>query len=339
MDNSTPATMKVYAGTSRGLFKIEGTDVSCVHADARGVRDLQYLNGTFFAGTRHGLLRSEDGRHWQQTGLRDYEVWQIRSGQDRTGAPLLYASTQPAGVWCSADQGASWQAINSFSEHPAAAQWCVPIDPPLPGQARAMVVREQQLWVGVEVGGIMHSSDYGDTWQLTLPGDNPDIHMLFAHPNKPDTLFVSTGYGRLDGIADMVEGNAGVFRSDDGGSSWQYIWQGITPRYSRPMCIDSRDSCAITVAAAPTAFSHYKQDGGAGACLFQSVDEGNNWVNLGDSQHNPAASNFHGLCVDPTTPSGVITGTDSGEIWQVGPQQKWRCLANELPAVISLLAV
>ena len=331
--------MIVLAGTSRGLFFIEDDAATVVHADARAVRDLQCIDGTFFAGTRHGLLRSADGRQWSLCGLQDFEVWQIRQGLDTDNRPLLYAGTQPAGLWCSRDGGDTWSVIDSFTNHPEADKWCVPLDPPLPGQARALVTHGQRLWVGVEVGGIMSSCDAGSSWSLSLPGNNPDIHMLFAHPKKPDTLFVSTGYGRLDGIADMVEGNAGVFRSDDGGTSWQYIWTGITPRYSRPMCIDQRSPNAVTVAAAPTAFSHYKQDGGAGACLFQSTDEGASWENLGDSAHSPSAANFHGLCVDPSAPGGVITGTDSGEVWQVTSSRNWQLLASGLPAVTALLAV
>ena len=152
-----------------------------------------------------------------------------------------------------------------------------PLNPPLPGRARAIVVDQtnpDRLWVGVEVGGMLRSDDAGATWQLNRPGENPDIHMLSAHPTNPRRLFVSTGYGRLDGVAEMVEGNAGVFRSDDAGASWQYAWHGITPRYSRPMCIDPRPPYGLTVASAPTAFSSVREAGGAQAMLFRSDDGG-----------------------------------------------------------------
>ena len=98
----------------------------------------------------------------------------------------------------------------------------------------------RHMWVGVEVGGIMCTEDAGETWQLILPGGNPDLHMMFAHPARSDVLYASTGYGRPDGAAERIEGNAGVFRSDDHGATWSYVWRGITPRYSRPMCIDPR---------------------------------------------------------------------------------------------------
>lgn len=328
--------MPLLAGTSRGVFRISGGRGEQVLA-SRGVRDLVRIGDCIFAGTGAGLYRSDDdGASWRPPALENHEIWQIRAGENE-----LLVGTQPAGLFRSRDMGEHFERIESFNQAPEAAEWCVPVEPPLPGRARALVVdphEPQRLWVGVEVGGIMHSHDGGASWSLVLPGENPDIHMLFAHPAKPDVLFVSTGYGRLDGIAEMKEGNAGVFRSEDGGSTWEYAWHGITPRYSRPMCIDTRPPYALTVASAPTAFSSYKDEGGAGAMLFRSEDEGRSWDTLCDPAHTPSAANFHGLTVDPDNPGGVLVGTDTGELWRVGRDANWRRLAQGIPAVLSIAA-
>ncbi len=329
--------MNVLAGTGRGVFRL-GDGAPCRVLESRGVRDLQRCGGRVFAGTGAGLFVSDDGGDsWHPAGLEDHEVWQIRSA----GAGVLYAGTQPAGLFRSDDAGESWQAVEAFAAAPEASAWCIPVEPPLPGRARALVVDRddpRRLWVGVEVGGIMRSSDAGATWNLDLPGDNPDLHMLFAHPEDPNVLFASTGYGRLDGIAEMVEGNAGVFRSDDGGASWRYVWSGITPRYSRPMCIDPREPWGLTVASAPTAFSSFRDDAGAEAMLFRSEDRGESWRSLCDPAHSPSAANFHGLTVDPEVPGGVLVGTDDGDVWRVSNDARWHRLGADMPAVLSLLA-
>jgi hypothetical protein len=204
---------------------------------------------------------------------------------------------------------------------------------------RSLVGSGERIWAGVEVGGIAVSEDAGATWSMVLPGDNPDLHMMFAHPERPQTLYASTGYGRLDGVAEMVEGNAGVFRSEDGGGSWVYAWRGITPRYSRPMCIDDRPPYGLTVASAPTAFSNYRQKHGAEAMLFRSEDGGQSWRSLCDAAHAPSAANFHGLTVDPEVPGGVLVGTDTGEVWRVGNDAQWQLCAEGMPAVLSIAAV
>ncbi|ANK82406.1 MAG: hypothetical protein TEF_17625 [Rhizobiales bacterium NRL2] len=329
--------MDILAGTSRGIFRING-GAPVQTLTARGVRDIVRAGGRLMAGTGEGLwISDDDGGSWRCAALADREIWQIRQAGD--GA--IYAGTQPAGLFRSEDGGESWSEIESFTQSPEAARWCVPIDPPLPGRARAIVVDPddpQRIAVGVEVGGIMLSEDRGRSWNLVMPGGNPDLHMMFADPAQPGVVYASTGYGRFDGIAEMVEGNAGVFRSDDGGRNWAYAWKGITPRYARPMCVDGRGGVALTVASAPTAFSHYRDEGGAGAMLYRSEDGGGSWRSLCDEAHTPSAPNFHGLTTDPERPGGVLVGTDNGELWRVSASAEWLKLGEGMPSVLAIHA-
>lgn len=329
--------MKVLAGSSKGVFSIENGDIRRV-LESRGVRALVRLGDRLFAGTGAGLFASADmGATWLLVGMEDREVWQIRSSSDG----VLYAGTQPAGLFKSEDAGSTWIEVESFAQAPEAEQWCIPVDPPLPGRARALVIdaeNSERIWVGVEVGGIMRTDDGGENWELILPGENPDLHMLYAHPEKPEVLFASTGYGRLDGVAEMIEGNAGVFRSGDYGRSWQYAWEGITPRYSRPMCIDPRAPFGLTIASAPTAFSSFRDEAGAGAMLFRSEDEGSSWRSICDPAHTPSRANIHGLVPDPDERGGVVIGTDTGEVWRVSNEAEWTPLGAGMPAVLSVVA-
>jgi hypothetical protein len=327
--------MKILAGTGKGIYVVANGEAHRV-LESRGVRDLSTIDGRIFAGTGSGLYVSDDsGQTWACTGLVDYEVWQVRGA--RNG--VVYAATQPAALFKSTDLGDTWREVETFANDPRASQWCVPIKPPLPGRARALVVdrnNPDRLWVGVEVGGIMRSTDGGDSWKFDLPGENPDLHMMFAQPDNPNVLYASTGYGRLDGVAPMCEGNAGVFRSDDGGINWNYAWKGITPRYSRPMCIDPRAPYGLTVASAPTAFSNHKDEGGARAMLFRSENGGTSWRSLCDAAHSPSAANIHGLCADPEHPGGVLIGTDTGELWRVSNDAQWILEGESMPAVLSV---
>ncbi len=326
--------MMLCAGTSKGVYTITDAGVRCA-LESRGVRELVGAAGRLFAGTGDGLYVSgDDGASWRASGLAGREVWQLRDN----GGGLLYAGTAPTGLFRSADGGESWTEIPALAELAEAGGWCIPTNPPVAARTRALVVSGDRIWAGVEVGGIAVSEDAGATWSMVLPGDNPDLHMMFAHPEAPDTLYASTGYGRLDGVAEMVEGNAGVFRSEDGGASWVYAWRGITPRYSRPMCIDDRAPYGLTVASAPTAFSNYRQNNGAEAMLFRSEDGGDSWRSLCDQAHSPSAANFHGLTVDPEVPGGVLVGTDTGEVWQVGNDAEWRLCGDGMPAVLSIAA-
>ena len=328
--------MKLFVGTSRGLFVVKDGKSNCT-LDSRAVREIVQVEDNLIVGTSEGLYFSRDGgQTWEGPTLEDYAVWQIRG--DSKG--VLYAGTNPAELFKSVDGGRNWKSIESFREIVDREGWCIPLDPPIPSQARAIVIdsqNDQQIWVGVEVGGILHTQNGGESWVVGCPGENPDLHMIFPHPEKPGTLFASTGYGRLDGIAEMAEGNAGVFRSDNSGASWEYVWQGISPRYSRPMCIDLSPPFAITVGSAPTAFSSYKDQGGAEAMLFRSEDDGVTWRSLCDPTHTPSPVNFHGLAANPEDPGSVFVGTDNGELWSVGSNCQWELLVDNLPAVLSIM--
>lgn len=325
----------IFAGTSKGVFRV--LDTAAEHVLESGlVWEVREVAGRLFTGTGNGLYVSDDaGDTWTLVGMPDKGVWQIRDN----GEGVLYAGTAPTGLYRSEDCGNSWHEVETLSRLAEENGWCIPLDPPIPASARALVVSGQKLWVGVEVGGIAISSDAGENWSTVLPGDNPDLHMIFAHPERKETLFASTGYGRLDGVAEMVEGNAGVFRSEDSGRTWTYAWRGITPRYSRPMCIDHRAPFGLTVASAPTAFSSYKQDQGAQAMLFRSEDGGESWRSLCDETHTPSPANFHGLAVDPDVPGSVLVGTDSGEVWRVSDSGQWQLCADGMPAVLSIETV
>src|SRR5262249_23037557 len=98
-----------------------------------------------------------------------------------------------------------------------------PFTPPLAGRARSIALDpsdEARWWIGIEVGGVLHTENGGETWSYLLPGTtevpvNPDIHTIARHPAS-GRLFASTGYGRIDQSEPRDRRSAGVFASDDG---------------------------------------------------------------------------------------------------------------------------
>src|SRR5206468_322871 len=125
-----------------------------------------------------------------------------------------------------------------------------------------------------------------------------------ADPGRPGVLYATTGFGRMDDSEPREKRIAGLFRSDDGGRNWRYLWEGMEPPYTRPMCIDPRAPHALTIGCAPSAFSSYRDEGGAKAMMYQSVDGGQTFKSLGDSKHSPSAANL--LTVAPGTEAGSV---------------------------------
>jgi hypothetical protein len=331
--------MEFLAGTSAGIYA-GGSSAPAGGSDGRGFRHISLIGSDLFAGAGDGVYRSGDGRSWQRMGVEGKEVWDIlpAPGDSRR----LYAGTQPAHIFESNDGGSTWGEMGSFLKAPGAERWCLPGTPPPSARARTLAFdsnNPEHFRVGVEVGGIASSDDGGATWDVTLPGGNPDIHVMISHPARPGVIFATTGFGRIDDSEPREKRVAGTFRSDDGGKSWTYLWAGIQPPYTRPICIDPRAPHAITVACAPTAFSSVKDEGGAKAMLYRSDDDGASWRSLGDAAHSPSAVNFLAVAPDAERAGWVLTGTETGEVWRVGPDASWTKLAEGLPAVQALLSL
>lgn len=328
--------MAFLAGTSEGIYIGEGGGAKPVAAlSGKSIRFTGRFDGGLLAGAEDGVYRSDDGGStWNRTGADGRMVWDIAAAPD--DPRTLYAVTQPSGLYRSRDGGRSWQEVERFMRTEGSDQWCVPANPPQAGRARTVVIdptNPARLRVGVEVGGVVASDDGGESWSCTLPGGNPDIHVMAVHPARAGVLFATTGFGRIDNSEPMEQRVAGLFGSRDGGATWSYLWGEIQPRYTRPMCIDPRSPHALTVACAPTAFSSYRDEGGAKAMLYRSDDAGVTWRSLGDAAHSPSAANFHGLTPDAEQAGAVLTGTDTGEVWRVSPAGEWTLLATGLPVV------
>jgi photosystem II stability/assembly factor-like uncharacterized protein len=328
--------MQFVVGTTAGVYRGE-SGVPATGIANQGVRQFAADRSHLYAAATDGVYRSKDsGRSWTRTGVDAGEVWNVASSEDRT----VYASTQPAHLYVSHDRGNTWQEVSAFLDAPDAERWCVPNNP---AGARALALAfdpfdPQRMWVGVEVGGVVTTSDGGAHWSVAVPGGNADVHLLAAHPRRAGVLFATTGYGRND-AEPMNPRLAGPYRSEDGGATWQYLGNSMQPHYTRPMCIDPRPPFALTVPAVPDVRSSVKDPDGAGSMLFQSVDDGTTWRSLGDAGHSPSSARLTAVTSDPDKSGWVLVGTETGEVWRVGPEATWTQLSAGFPPVQALLAV
>jgi photosystem II stability/assembly factor-like uncharacterized protein len=336
-------------GTTEGVFLAAPNEAPrASEMSARDVKVLRQVDGNLLAGTSDGVYRSADGgRGWQRVGLEDRQVLEVMPAPRHPDT--VYAGTVPAALFRSRDGGTSWTAVESFAQAFDADTWGIPSSTGWPAGARAHSIvvdpsDPDRCLVGIEVGGVVSSTSAGETWTTTLPGGVPDIHYVVADPERAESLYCSTGFGRIGKLADVPETEriAGMFASDDGGQSWRYVWQGMVHRYTRPLCIDPRPPHALTVGTAPNArpYITYRIQGGAHGQLYQSADGGASWRPLGDAPHSPSVAAI--LCVTPApdTAGNVLVGTDLGEVWHVAvTETRWTLLADGLPPVQSVLSI
>ena len=163
---------RLYAATGDGIARLDesgetwtvelslpGSGAQCLAVDPND-------QATVYAGLREaGVRRTVDGgRSWVDCALAEPGVFSLAvSGAD--GA--VYAGTEPSRLFRSDDRGQSWRELNALLELPSRPSWSFPPRPwtshvrwiaPNPHDAKLLLV-------GIELGGLMRSTDGGDSWQ------------------------------------------------------------------------------------------------------------------------------------------------------------------------------
>ncbi len=203
---------------------------------------------------------------------------------------------------------------------------------------------DQSTWyVAVGSGGIWKTSNAGTTWDPVFDGEGSySIGALTIDPNNPNTIWAGTGEnvsGRHVGYGD------GVYRSRDGGQSWENMGLGASEHIGM-IRIDPRDSNTIFVAAQGPLWS-----GGGDRGLFKSTDGGENWNKvlgdgLGNTDEDDRYTGVSEVHMDPRNPDVMYAvawqryrnvavlmdgGPGTGIHKSVDGGETWRELTNGLP--------
>jgi photosystem II stability/assembly factor-like uncharacterized protein len=196
--------------------------------------------------------------------------------------------------------------------------------------------RARSTWfVAVGSGGVWKTSNAGITWTPVFDGQaSYSIGTLTLDPGNPDVVWVGTGEnvsGRHVGWGD------GVYRSRDGGRSWENVGLGKSQHIGK-ILVDPRDGNVVLVAAEGPLWSAGGERG-----VYRTTDGGETWEAVLEIDENTGVTDLE---FDPSNPdviyaaayqrrrhiwaflgggpmSGIIKSTDGGE--------SWRKIENGLP--------
>ncbi len=130
----------------------------------------------------------------------------------------------------------------------------------------------EHFFFGSVNGGVWESRDAGRTWQPRFD-DAPvgSIGALAIAPSAPRVIYVGTG--EADMRSSIAHGD-GMYRSDDGGTSWQHIGLDRTFQIGR-ILVDPTDASIVYVAALGHAYGPNPERG-----VFRSRDGGRHWTRV-----------------------------------------------------------
>ena len=161
-----------------------------------------------------GVFKSDDGgAHWARVELDVEYVRTITFSECEAGT--VYLGIEPAEVFRSRDDGATWECLH-IRRLPQAAGWTLPYSP-RSGALRTIALHPTNpllIYGGVEQGGVVKSSDGGKSWSLDDRHVDKDVHCLSMNPTQPDVLLAATG--------------GGLFLTKDGACSWEKLIEDYT---------------------------------------------------------------------------------------------------------------
>lgn len=195
-----------------------------------------------------GVFRSEDnGRTFEPSGnqFRSLRVWALAvSASERTDAGgVLYAGTMPSAMYRSDDGGRTFRELDGFQQLPQD-DWSFPPQPTthLVHVIAAPHTEPATVLAGIELGGVVRSTDGGETW-AQVEGAGDDVHTLLTHPQAPGRYYEADG--------------AGYVETKDYGDNWKVTCQGIPDevRYFYSMAVDPGDPENILISASRDQYS------------------------------------------------------------------------------------
>ena len=120
------------------------------------------------------------------------------------------------------------------------------------------------------MGEYWKSTDYGTSWNNVSDGffSTPSIGAISVVENDPNIIYVGTG---SDGLRSNVISGKGVYKSIDGGKTWEHIGLANVGQIGA-VEIDPNNSNVVWVAAIGNAFRSNVERG-----VFKTTDGGKTW--------------------------------------------------------------
>jgi hypothetical protein len=318
----------LYAATGDGFARLDETgeawtvEVSLSGSGAQCLAIDPADPDTVFAGLREGGVRRsiDGGRSWIDCELPEPAVFSLAvSAAD--GA--VYAGTEPSRLFRSGDKGESWRELKALLELPSRPHWSFP---PRPETSHVRWIAPSPhdadlLLVGIELGGLMRSSDGGKSWQDHRPGAQPDVHSLAWHP-------------RVRGRAYEAGGGGAAF-STDAGETWRPADEGRDRHYTWSVTVDPNDADRWYVSASTGPYAAHGR-GDPQARIYRRRD-GEYWQPLSGGLPEPLPAMPYALLA---TEGRVFAGLAKGQLWESRDRgDSWtamRLQGGTLSAVLAL---
>ena len=285
----------------------------------------------------HGSAQSARIDPALYAGLRWRLIGPFRGGRVNgvTGVPgqinTFYFGSVGGGVWKTTNAGRTWHPI--FDSQPVASIGAVAVAPSQPDTVY-VGTGESDMRSQISYGnGMYKSTDGGRTWAHIGLDNTRQIARVLVDARDPNLVYVAALGHAYGGNPDR-----GVFRSKDGGATWQKVLFKSNDVGAVDLAIDPSNPRAIYASLWNTRrppWSVYPAANGPGSGIFKSTDGGDNWQQIDTGIPTDGRGRI-GLTISAAQPNrvyaivdakegGLFRSDDAGRTWTKtsGDQRIW----------------
>ncbi|MEO0068987.1 MAG: YCF48-related protein [candidate division WOR-3 bacterium] len=245
-----------------------------------------------YPDTPNVYVSEDSGANWQVAG-RFGGLYPLCLAIDHHQPRRVYALGRSGLFLFSTDGGETWNSrpLSRFA-------YALKPDPHIEGRVFAC---GYEVIGGNPVPVVFVSTDYGENWFRVIPDSQAISIQAFSlafDPNRSDLVWLGCNGAR-------------VYRSEDGGTSWELRGSGLPENSTVQMISVNPDNSSIVLAATS-----------AGA--YRTTDEGENWYQVEVPQaimvDFPLTDGARGYAIgynETTRASAVFVSTDSGATWSL----------------------
>ena len=236
---------------------------------------------------------------------------------------VYYYGATGGGVWKSTDGGINWESVSDGSVFGTGSVGAIAVSDSDPNIVY-VGMGESPIRGNTSHGdGVYKSMDAGKTWKHIGLEDTRQIPRIRIHPRNPDLLYVAA-LGHVFGPNDQ----RGVFRSKDGGKTWERVFNRGNKAGAIDLILDPSNPNTIYAGFWEVYRKPWTlESGGPGSGIFKSTDGGDTWTELTRNQGLPRGTiGKVGIAVSPANPErvwAIVEAEDGGVFRSENGGQTW----------------